>query len=134
VGANIESDSEELLVRCNLPHTASDAIVPDSGFPGGGSRGDLRRWARRLVSREGIGSDRAPARLCWMARLRAHSACASSHTPAATRAAPAVREIARPAGMTFSASTSIAIAAIHNTFITPPTNSNAMSTQQQPMQ
>jgi hypothetical protein len=29
--------------------------------------------------------------------------------------APAVREITRPAGMTFSASTRIAIAAIHNT-------------------
>jgi hypothetical protein len=44
------------------------------------------------------------------------------------------RGITRPAGTTFSASTSIAIAAIHSTFTTPPMNSNAISAQQQPMQ
>jgi hypothetical protein len=44
------------------------------------------------------------------------------------------RGITRPAGTTFSASTSSAIAAIHSTFITPPMNSNAISAQQQPMQ
>ena len=34
----------------------------------------------------------------------------------------------------FSANTKIVIVAIHSTFITPPTNSNAIKTQQQPTQ
>src|SRR5262249_58424108 len=55
-------------------------------------------------------------------------------TPAATKPVPDSREMRRPAGTTFSASTKTARTAIHKTFITPPTNSSVISAQQQPMQ
>jgi hypothetical protein len=45
-----------------------------------------------------------------------------------------MRDTAGPAGTTFSASTSADSAAIYKTFMTPPTNSSAISIQQQPMQ
>ena len=47
---------------------------------------------------------------------------------------PAMREINLPNGNTFSNKTSTANAAIHSTFITPPTNSSNIKVQQQPMQ
>jgi hypothetical protein len=47
---------------------------------------------------------------------------------------PAIRARIRPPGISFSASTTSIRTAIHSRFITPPTNSNVISAQQQPMQ
>jgi|HubBroStandDraft_6_1064221.scaffolds.fasta_scaffold71961_5 hypothetical protein len=58
----------------------------------------------------------------------------TSQIPAATKPAPAIREIRRPTGIIFSMSTKAEIMAIHSTFITPPTNKSAINTQQQPTQ
>src|ERR1700687_76859 len=57
-----------------------------------------------------------------------------SQPPLATKPNPEMREISQPGGITFSARTKIAIAAIQRTFITPPTNKSAISIQQQPRQ
>jgi glyoxylase-like metal-dependent hydrolase (beta-lactamase superfamily II) len=54
--------------------------------------------------------------------------------PATIIATPATLPAAAPTGMVFSARTNTAMAAIHKRFITPPTNSNAIRTQQQPRQ
>jgi hypothetical protein len=58
----------------------------------------------------------------------------TSQIPAATKPAPAIREIRRPTGTIFSMSTKAEIVAIHSTFMTPPTNKSIINTQQQPMQ
>ena len=47
---------------------------------------------------------------------------------------PPTRETQGPPGITFSATTNTAMAATQIRFITPPTNSRPMSTQQQPRQ
>src|ERR1700731_2793375 len=54
--------------------------------------------------------------------------------PQTTRTMPVTRLIRPPQGSVFSTSTRSARAAIHNTFINPPTNSRAISIQQQPRQ
>src|ERR1700738_2315188 len=67
--------------------------------------------------------------------VRGHNnASVTSQAPHAKNPKPAMREIARPAGTTFSVSTKIVIAAIQSTFITPPTNNSAIRAQQQPTQ
>jgi hypothetical protein len=76
------------------------------------------------------------ARRSLRARCRSpvHHNPTTSQVPAATKPAPAIREIRRPSGITFSTSTKAEIVAIHSTFITPPTNKSAINTQQQPTQ
>src|SRR5436189_220530 len=61
-------------------------------------------------------------------------AIASVTAPQATRTTPVARPIQPPQGRVFSISTSSAIAAIQARFMIPPTNSSAISTQQQPRQ
>ena len=63
-----------------------------------------------------------------------HHNITASQVPAATKPAPAIREITRPNGTILSMSTKAEIVAIHSTFITPPTNKSAINTQQQPTQ
>src|SRR5262249_30622843 len=64
-----------------------------------------------------------------------HAICGNSNqAPAAIKTIPAARAIHRPKGVSFSRSTSSARSAIHSTFMTPPTNNSAISTQQQPTQ
>src|SRR6266516_7412856 len=58
----------------------------------------------------------------------------SSHAPAARNTTPAARAIQRPNARSFSNRISNARSAIQSTFITPPTKSSAMRTQQQPTQ
>jgi hypothetical protein len=58
----------------------------------------------------------------------------TNQMPAAINPAPAINDKACPLGVTFSARIKIAIAAIHDTFITPPTSSSAINVQQQPTQ
>ena len=58
----------------------------------------------------------------------------NSHTPAASKVTPEARAIQRPKEKSFSNRMSNASSAIQSTFITPPTNKSAISTQQQPMQ
>jgi hypothetical protein len=67
-------------------------------------------------------------------RSPVHHSPTTSQVPAATKPAPAIREIRRPTGTIFSMSTKAEIVAIHSTFITPPTNKSAINTQQQPTQ
>lgn len=55
-------------------------------------------------------------------------------TPPATITAPTTRPHVWAIGASFSKSTKVAIAATHRRFMTPPTNSRAMSTQQHPRQ
>jgi hypothetical protein len=57
-----------------------------------------------------------------------------SQAPLAMKTQPAIRETNLPNGNTFSNKTSPASAAIHSTFMTPPTNSSNIRAQQQPMQ
>ena len=52
----------------------------------------------------------------------------------ASSTTPVARESHAPCGATFSRSTKIARPAIQSTFMTPPTSSKAMSSQQQPRQ
>lgn len=56
------------------------------------------------------------------------------HTPAAMRPTPAVRDRILPPGAIFSARMNALIIAIHNTFMTPPTNNSSINAQQQPTQ
>ena len=58
----------------------------------------------------------------------------NNKAPTAMKTQPATREINLANGNTFSNKTSTANAAIHSTFITPPTNSSNIRAQQQPMQ
>src|SRR5262249_46814672 len=94
-------------------------LVPETGFS---SR--LAFWSRS------DGFDQ-PQRL---SQVGPHSDCPKSQAPATKNPAPAIPETARPAGIPSPASTRIAIAATHNTSITPPTKSSAINAQQQPMQ
>jgi len=55
-------------------------------------------------------------------------------TPAPIITAPSALAIASPFGATFSIATRTASAAIQRIFMTPPTNSSAISAQQQPRQ
>ena len=57
-----------------------------------------------------------------------------SQPPLAIKPNPEMSEMRQRRGSTFSARTKLAIAAIHRTFITPPTNKSAISIQQQPRQ
>ena len=65
-------------------------------------------------------------------RRRRHTRTVAA--PHASIATPQARAIHGPPGSTFSAMTSRVRAAIQARFITPPTNSSAMSIQQQPTQ
>src|SRR5262245_11384735 len=58
----------------------------------------------------------------------------SNHVPAARKTMPEARAIQRPNRKSFSKRMSNARSTIQSTFITPPTNKSAISTQQQPMQ
>ena len=96
----------------------------------------------RPVGSDGLTSDKREAENVYKKRVESHwmapngypGAVASSQAPAVMKAAPATRGMTRPAGMIFSSKTMIVIPAIQSTFITPPTNSNAISAQQQPTQ
>jgi hypothetical protein len=94
----------------------------------------LRRCGRRPRCRRRSLSGFGPAIRLKGSSENQRSDAANSHTPPAINPPPAIREIRRPAGMIFSARTKIAMAAIHSTFITPPTNNSAISAQQQPTQ
>jgi len=58
----------------------------------------------------------------------------NSHTPPTAKAMPARRAIKRPIGASFSNRTRRASTVIQSMLMTPPTNNNTMSTQQQPIQ
>jgi hypothetical protein len=65
---------------------------------------------------------------------RLHGDWISNHAPTAMKMIPAKCATRRPAGRTFSSNTRTASAAIQKRFMTPPTNSSAISAQQQPIQ
>lgn len=66
--------------------------------------------------------------------LMAFHCAISSQSPHAISPAPAIREMRRPSGTTFSKRTNTVRPAIQTIFITPPTKSSAISAQQQPTQ
>src|ERR1035437_5392628 len=72
----------------------------------------------------------APTALC----VRSCVHLSIIHTPQPARKIPATFPTKKPRGTTFSSNTNTAMMAIHQTFITPATNSSAMRNQQQPVQ
>ena len=93
-----------------------------------------RRGLRGRAPRGGHGRGRAGSLLTAVSAHANNSGRASRAAPPSTRATPAMRARIGPPGTIFWASTAAAIAATQTRFITPPTNSSSMSTEQQPTQ
>src|ERR1700748_2104593 len=96
-------------------HQVPDAVVEESRCP----------RSRGLARADEIAQDEL---------IRQRRPLNTNQMPAAINPAPAINDTACPLKVTFSARIKIAIAAIHDTFITPPTNSSAINVQQQPTQ
>src|SRR6202040_2525613 len=77
--------------------------------------------------------NRPSARSTFRSRKIIHVS-SNNQAPPATKTQPAIRETNLPNGNAFSNKTNPASAAIHNTFMTPTTNSSSIRAQQQPMQ
>src|SRR5262245_4942814 len=92
--------------------------------------------SRYLGEKPGLGRDLCPPmerRERYVGKCPTADVGSISNQPPAIRAAPTARDTRCPLTI-FSTSTSIAIAAIQNTSITPPTNNNVVNIQQHPTQ